>query len=102
MGKKSSDDSSLKFYKSSIAGLSVSLGTSDPEDRTTVGVDEVKFKPVSFFDEKRGEHYQLGFLATADSYVQEVLDEDPNVVEIKQAEYDEAVQPAKTEAKETE
>jgi hypothetical protein len=95
MGKQN-DGNSMKYYKSQISGLAISVSDPDPDDRRTVGVDEVQFKPVQFFDEKRGERYSLGFLATDDDIVQQLLEEDSNVVEIKKDEYDKAF-PVETE-----
>lgn len=82
---------SMKYFKSTISGLAIQLNEPDNDDRTDIGVDEVKFVPVRFFDEARGEHYELGFLATDDEYAQEILAEDSNVTEINKSEYDKAL-----------
>lgn len=81
----------VKYYKSTIAGLSLQLNEPDNDDRAEIGIDEAKFVPVRFFDEKAGEHYQLGFLATDDEYAQDLLEEDPHVTEIQKSEYDKAL-----------
>lgn len=92
--QKQTPGGSMKYYKSAIAGLSLQLNEPDNDDRAQIDVDELKFVPVRFFDEKAGEHYQLGFLATDDEYAQEVFEEDPNVTEIQKSEYDKAMKPS--------
>lgn len=68
-----------KFYKSSqAAGLTVLK-----EDGSSV-----RFTPR--FDEFKGDRVKVGFLVTDDKEVQERLDSDPTVVEIKESEYKEA------------
>lgn len=90
----SDDDSGeQRYYRSSIPGLAVSLSESD--DRSEVGVDEVRFKPFQLWDEKKGEHYKVGLLATDEPEVIEVLEEDSNVVEIEQDEYEKLIEAGK-------
>ena len=77
------------FYKSSIAGLSIPVG--DPEDNGGVQL-HVSFQPYEVFDEKIGERYRVGYLATDEQDVQEVLADDINVEEISEEEYLEATE----------
>lgn len=79
-------NSDTRFYKSSIPGLAVALPPLDEEDRSELH-QEVKFTPYNFFDEKKGDHFQLGLLATDEFEVLEVLADDPNVEEISEEEY---------------
>ncbi len=88
---QSSSSKSMKYFKSTIAGLSIQINEPDNDDRADIGIDEAKFTPVRFRDEQAGEYYYLGFLATDDEYVHEVLADDPNVTEIKKSEYDKAL-----------
>ena len=83
----------FKFYKSEIAGLGVRIA--EPEDRSEVGIEKVRFVPYEFRDEKKGENYRIGLLATEEPEAIEVLVDDPNVVEIEQAEYEKLVETGK-------
>ena len=98
MGKKDNQPSDnenfsgdVKYYRSTIAGLSISLSESD--DRSIVGVDEISFTPVTIHDEEKGEDVRLGFLATDEPEAQEILEDDASVVEISKADYDKAMSP---------
>lgn len=79
------------FYKSSVAGLGVALPAEDPEDRSELH-REVRFVPYEVFDEKTGEHYRVGYLATDDPDAQELLSEDLNVEQIDEEQYKEATE----------
>lgn len=81
----------VKYYRSTIAGLSVSL--SEAEDRSIVGVDEISFTPVTTHDEEKGEDVRLGYLATDEPEAQEILEDDASVTEISKADYDKAMSP---------
>ena len=81
----------VKYYRSNIAGLSISL--SEAEDRSIVGVDEISFTPVTVHDEEKGEDVHLGYLATDELEAQEILEDDASVVEISKSEYDKAMSP---------
>lgn len=71
--------SDTRFFKSKIAGLSIQYGDEPERDEAPT---TVRFTPFEFFDEKRGERYTVGFLATEEPDALEVLAEDPNVEEI--------------------
>lgn len=86
--------SDTHFYKSVVAGLAVALPALDPEDRSELH-QEVKFTPYTFFDEKKGERYQLGLLATEEPDVLDVLTDDPNVEEISEEEYQQLLSEAR-------
>lgn len=90
----SGDNGDTRYFKTSIPGLSLSLSESD--DRSEVGVDEVRFEPYQLWNEKKGEHYKIGLLATDEPEVTELLEEDSNVVEIEKDEYDELVKAGKS------
>ncbi len=82
-----------RFFKSAIAGLAVALSESD--DRGEVGVEEVRFEPYEIWNEKRGEHYRIGLLATDDDNAIQVLEDDPNVEEIDEDAYNQTVEEGK-------
>lgn len=73
------------FYKSNIPGLDVQLA--EPEDRSDVGVENVRFQPYEFKNKENGEKYKLGLLATDDQDAIDILSEDPEVTEIDENEY---------------
>lgn len=78
-----------KFYKSSLVpGLSVQIGDEPERDEIP---QRVRFTPYSFFIEEKGETVQVGYLATDESDAIEVLADDPNVEEIDENEYREAL-----------
>lgn len=87
------DDGEKRFFKSTIPGLAISL--SESEDRSEVGVDEVRFQPYQLWNEKKGEHYKIGLLATSEPEAIEVLDEDTNVVEIDEDEFNKLAEEGK-------
>lgn len=73
-----------KFFKSSIAGLAIQIGD-EPSREEQPSV--VRFTPYEFRDEKRGENYTVGYLATEEQDALEVLADDPNVTEIDEKEF---------------
>ena len=77
-----------KFYKSNIVGLSVQIG-----DTPEAGEEQqtVRFKPMRFFDERAGNHYVVGYLATDEQDAIEVLEDDVNAESIDKAEYEKAM-----------
>ena len=79
-----SDD--FEFFESIIPGLSIPYGEPEPEQMQ----DHEQFVPYEFWDEQKGEHYRLGYLATEQEDVQEILSEDMNVKKISQDEFLEA------------
>jgi hypothetical protein len=89
---KSDFGSDFKFYKSSLAGLSVRIG--DEPERSEQPT-KVRFVPYSEFDEAKGEHNTVGYLATDEQDAIEVLADDPNVTEIEESEYREATENGK-------
>jgi hypothetical protein len=81
-----------RFYKSKIAGLTINIGDTPERDEQH---EFVRFTPYEFFDEAKGDHYIVGYLATDEQDAIEVLADDINVEEIKQEEYQKVVQTAK-------
>jgi hypothetical protein len=76
-----------KFYKSNISGLSVEVGEPD-FDKGEVAPQLVRFEP--YREKVFGDPVKVGYLATDNAVAQKKLANDPNVVEIKQEEYDKA------------
>ena len=82
-------DRDFKYFKSTISGLSIQIGDEPGRDEIP---QEVRFKPYNFFDEEKGDHYQLGLLRTDEPDAIEVMDDDPNVTEITQDEYEQLIE----------
>lgn len=88
------DQEGTQYYKClNIPGLSIPLG--DEEAPSGADLKEVRFQPYEAFDEEKGEHYRVGFLATNEPDVQEILADDANVEEISEEEYKEATEKLK-------
>lgn len=82
--KKQEFTKDTKFFKSRIAGLAIQIGDEpDRDEQPSV----VRFTPYEFRDEKRGENYTVGYLATEEQDALEVLADDPNVTEVDEKEY---------------
>ena len=78
--------SETKFFKClTLPGLSVQIGDSPTGQQDQP--QHVRFTPFEFFDEEKGDHYRVGYLATDEQDAIEVLADDPNVIEITQAEF---------------
>lgn len=84
--------SDFLFFKSLIPGLSIQIGDTPERDQQP---DYVRFTAYEFFDEKKGEHFSVGYLATDETDAIEVMADDPNVEEINEAEYREATETGK-------
>lgn len=84
--------SDFKFFESTLPGLGVRIGDEPARDEQP---QKVRFVPYEFFDEEKGDHYSLGYLATDEQDAIEVLSDDPNVKEITEDEYREATEKGK-------
>lgn len=83
-----------RFYKSTtLPGLSVQIGDSPTGQQDQP--QHVQFTPHEFFDEEKGDHYKVGYLATDEQDAIEVLADDTNVTEISESEYRDETQNAK-------
>ena len=87
-----SEREGLHYFKSQVAGLSIQIGDEPARDEQP---NTVRFTPYEFFNEKRGEHYSVGFLATDEPDALEVLADDANVEEISKEDYEKARQEGK-------
>lgn len=78
-----------KFFRSTISGLAVQVGDAPApgEQHQTV-----RFQPRKFFDKRIKEHYVEGYLATDNAEALEKLAADVNVEEIKESEYNTAIE----------
>lgn len=84
--------SGFKFFESQLPGLSVQIGDEPDRDEQP---NLVRFTPYEFFDEAKGDHYSLGYLATDEQDAIEVLSDDFNVKEITEDEYRKATSKGK-------
>lgn len=87
-----SEREGLHYFKSQVAGLSIQIGDEPARDEQP---STVRFTPYEFFNEERGEHYTVGFLATDEQDALEVLADDANVEEISKEDYEKARQEGK-------
>ncbi len=75
-----------------IPGLQIQYG--ETPDRS-LQPNLMAFTPLKFWNESKGETYEIGYLCTDETDVQEILSEDPNVEMISKKEYKEAFSQAK-------
>lgn len=80
----------VKYFRSSISGLTVITGdvTAEDAEKGDVAPKSVRFSP--FEERVRGEKVVVGYLSTDNMTAIKKLATDPNVEEIKQKEFDEA------------
>lgn len=99
IGKESNKEESFgkdtKFFKSTVAGLSVQIGEEPDRDEQPT---TVRFVPYEFFDEEKGDHYVVGYLATDEQDAIEILADDVNVEEIDEKEFKDATENGKRAA----
>lgn len=81
------DKASLKYYRSSISGLSVEVAPPD-ESKGEVAPQAVRFAP--YREKEFGDVTKVGYLATDNAVAQAKLENDPNVTEIDQDEFEKA------------
>lgn len=81
------DKASVKYYRSSISGLSVEIAPPDTS-KGEVAPQTVRFAP--YREKEFGDVTKVGYLATDNPVAQGKLENDPNVTEIEQEEYDKA------------
>lgn len=79
--------SAVKYYRSSISGLSVEVAPPD-ESKGEVAPQTVRFAP--YREKEFGDVTKVGYLATDNKVAQKKLANDPNVTEIDEDEYNKA------------
>lgn len=75
----------MRYYRSQIAGLALTVG--DP------GEGQIAPETVNFVPHKelyQGDYIKVGYLATDNVIAQRIAKSDPNIVEIKEDEYNQS------------